>query len=255
VRVRVALAALELDSAASLATRRLLPASGFSEGHVALAGIARARGRLAEAHQLDTKIDSLRAQLLRVTNSSPRSIARSPWRARSFGCRRDPTRALALLDSSFAAHPATSLGHIQDRIDAVNAAALYAAAGRPDRAKSILDAIILTSDAISLRATHELRLAAAAEIALAEHLLRDAMGLFRQSDLAADGLPATRCAVAFFLTRACRSGPVGRTRPVYWERYVTTPSLDRWRRISGFSRRRTAARRVVRGLGTVPAAE
>jgi hypothetical protein len=114
-------------------------------------------------------------------------------------------------------------------MDAVRGADLYAAAGRPDRAKTILAAVMATSDSIGRRAVYSSRLTALGEIALAEGRPRDAMTLFHQSDLAADGLPATRCAVCIFprLARAADRAGWADSARFYWERYVTTVSLDR----------------------------
>jgi hypothetical protein len=137
--------------------------------------------------------------------------------------------AIDRLDRLFAVHPARSVGPIQDRMDAMLAASLYAAAGRPAVARSIVDAIMATADSLAQRAVHPLRLAALGEIALAEGRPREAMQLFRGSDLAADGLPATRCAVCILpaLARAAERAGWADSARIFWERYVTTPSLDR----------------------------
>ena len=114
-------------------------------------------------------------------------------------------------------------------MDAVRAAVRYAAAGRPDRARPIIDAIIATSDSIARRAIHALRYTALGEIALAEDRPHEAMAMFRESDRAADGLPASRCAVCILpgLARAAEQAGWADSSRSYWERYVTTPSLDR----------------------------
>jgi tRNA A-37 threonylcarbamoyl transferase component Bud32 len=88
---------------------------------------------------------------------------------------------------------------------------------------------LATSDSISRRAVYSSRLMALGEIALAEGRPRDAMTLFHESDLAPDGLPATRCAVCVFprLARAAERAAWADSARIYWERYVTTVSLDR----------------------------
>jgi hypothetical protein len=229
-RVRIALAALRLDTAAALANRALRPGNESRDGMVlALAGIARARGRLSQAHRFDARADSMYADFLRAARFDPVFDRPLSLAAEELWLRRNPSQAIARLDTVFTAHPVRSLGQIQDRMDAVRGAALYAAAGRPDRARRIIDAIMATSDSIALRAIHPLRLTALGEVALAEDRPREAMAMFRESDRAADGLPASRCAVCILpgLARAAeRAGSADSARS-YWERYVTTPSLDR----------------------------
>ena len=229
-QVRLALAALRLDTAAILADRGLRSGSEWWEGMIiALVRIARARGRLSEAHRLDARADSIYADFLRAARFDPLFDRPVSLAAEELWLRRNPSQAIARLDTVFTAHPVRSLSQIQDRMDAVRGAALYAAAGRPDRARPIIHAIMATSDSIALRAIHPLRHTALGEIALAEGRPREAMAMFRESDRAADGLPASRCAVCILpgLARAAeRAGRADSARS-YWERYVTTPSLDR----------------------------
>jgi DNA-binding SARP family transcriptional activator len=229
-RVRIALAALRLDTAAAVADRAL-GARNESRGAMlaALAGIARARGQLTEAHRLDAKADSGYAAFLRATRFDPVLDRPVSLAAEELWLRGNPSQAIARLDEVFTAHPVSTLRQIQDRMDAVRAAALYAAAGRPDRARPIIDAISATSDSIALRAIHSLRHTALGEIALAENRPREAMAMFRESDRAADGLPASRCAVCILpaLARAAERAGWADSARSYWERYVTTPSLDR----------------------------
>lgn len=228
-RVRVALAALRLDTAAALADHALRAGNESAGMIVALARIARARGRLSEAHRLDTKTDSIDADFLRAARFDPLFDRPVILAAEELWLRGSPSQAIARLDEVFTAHPVSTLSQIQDRMDAVRAAALYAAAGRPDRARRIIDGISATSDSISLRAIHSLRHAALGEIALAEDRPREAMAMFRESDRAADGLPASRCAVCILpgLARAAERAGWADSARSYWERYVTTPSLDR----------------------------
>jgi hypothetical protein len=229
-RIRLAVATLSCDSAASIA-RRHKPQWTLSFVLATLAGCARVRGKLAEAHRLDAKRDSVSAEDLKIAG-----VAFDPAYNRALPTTRDevwllqePRRALDRLDRLFAAHPARSVGPIQDRMDAMRAASLYAAAGRPAVARSIVDAIMATADSLAQRAVHPLRLAALGEIALAKGRPREAMQLFRGSDLAADGLPATRCAACILpaLARAAERAGWADSARIFWERYVTTPSLDR----------------------------
>jgi eukaryotic-like serine/threonine-protein kinase len=229
-QVRLALAALRLDTAATLANRALRSGNEWWDGMIiALARIARARGRLSEAHRLDARADSMYADFLRAARFDPVFDRPVSLAAEELWLRRNPSQAIARLDTVFTAHPVRSLSQIQDRMDAVRGAALYAAAGRPDRARRIIDAIMATSDSIALRAIHPLRHTALGEIALAEGRPREAMAMFQESDRAADGLPASRCAVCILpgLARAAERAGWADSARSYWERYITTPSLDR----------------------------
>jgi hypothetical protein len=229
-RVRIALAAVRLDTAAALADRRSRPGNELQGAMVAaLAGIARARGRLSEAHRLDAKTDSIDADFLRAARFDPVFYRPVSLAAEELWLRGNASQAIARLDRVFTAHPVRTLSQIQDRMDAVRAAALYAAAGRPDRARPIIDAITATSDSIARRAVHSLRHTALGEIALAEDRPHEAMAMFRESDRAADGLPASRCAVCILpgLARAAERAGWADSARSYWERYVTTPSLER----------------------------
>jgi hypothetical protein len=229
-RVRIALAALRLDTAATLAHRASRPGNEWWDGMItALVRIARTRGRLSEAHRLAARADSIEADFLRAARFDPVFDRPVSLAAEALWLRRNPSQAVSLLDAAFAAHPVRSLTQIQDRMDAARAAALYAAAGRPDRARAIIDAITATSDSIARRAVHPLRYTALGEIALAEDRPHEAVAMFRESDRAADGLPGSRCDVCILpgLARAAeRAGSADSARS-YWERYVTTPSLDR----------------------------
>jgi hypothetical protein len=229
-RIRLAVATLNCDSAASFA-RRHNPWWGPSEMILTLAGCARVRGKLAEAHRLDAKVDSVSAEELKVAGVAfdPAYNRALPATGDEVWLLQEPRRAIDRLDHLFAVHPARSVGPIQDRMDAMRAASLYAAAGRSAVARSIVHAIMATADSLAQRAVHPLRLAALGEIALAEGRPREAMQLFRGSDLAADGLPATRCAVCILpaLARAAERAGWADSARIFWERYVTTPSLDR----------------------------
>src|SRR5688572_5862351 len=190
-RIRIALAALTFDTAAAVADRALRSRDESRGAMAALAGIARARGRLSEAHRLDAKTDSIDADFLRAARFDPLFDRPVSLAAEELRLRGNPSQAIARLDEVFTAHPVRTLSQIQDRMDAVRGAALYAAAGRPDRARSIIDAIMATSASIARRAIHPLRYTALGEIALAEDRPHEAMAMFVASDRAADGLPAS----------------------------------------------------------------
>ena len=213
---------------------------------VALGRIARARGRLSEAHRFDARADSIYADFLRAARFDPVFDRPVSLAAEELWLRQRPSQAVSRLDSVFAAHPVRSLTQIQDRMDAVRAAALYAAAGRPERARSVVNAIMATSDANAQRAIQPLRSAALAEIALAEDRPREAMAMFRESDRAADDtrigaelrIPRHDVISAFCPDwRVQPNGRVGRTRLGRTGNGTSRHQRSiGWRRTSGFSR-------------------
>jgi tetratricopeptide (TPR) repeat protein len=191
-----------------------------------LVWIARVRGRLAEANRLTREAQAIRAG----AGMPSRALAQSLDAVREdLWLRGKPAQAFARLNALFATHPIATLHSVDDRVDAVEAAALYAAAGRPDRARAILGAVMDASDSLARRATLPLREAALGEIALAEGRFLEAAAAFRRSDLAADGLPVSACVVCILprLARAAERGGWADSARIFWERYVTTTSLDR----------------------------
>jgi hypothetical protein len=104
-----------------------------------------------------------------------------------------------------------------------------AAAGRPRQATALLGTLLATSDDLARRAIYPFQHEALGEIALAEGRPREAMSHFRQSDLGADGLPTTACAVCVLpkLARAAEQAGLADSARAFWERYVTEVSLDR----------------------------
>ena len=86
-----------------------------------------------------------------------------------------PAHAQRRLDSLFAARPFESLGTLDERIQGLRAAALYAASGRPDRARSILTRVLAAANSVQRRALHSHQQVAIGEIALAEGRPQDAL--------------------------------------------------------------------------------
>jgi hypothetical protein len=114
-------------------------------------------------------------------------------------------------------------------VDALHAAALYAAAGRPDRARRLVRAARTGTDSAGTGALHVARAVAMGEIALAEGRGDAAADWFRRSEVGIDGLPVSACTVCVlpYLARAAeRAGRRDEARAL-WARYATTPSLDR----------------------------
>ena len=71
----------------------------------ALAGIARARGRLSEAHRLDANTDSIDADFLRAARFGPVFDRPVSLAAEELWLRGNPSQAIARLDEVFTAHP------------------------------------------------------------------------------------------------------------------------------------------------------
>ena len=112
-----------------------------------------------------------------------------------------PADARRRLDSLFRTRPIASLGRLDERIDGLRAAALYAASW-PDRARSIRDSVMNAADSVSRRALHSHQQVGLGEIALAEGRPLDAMAAFRRSDVAADGLPVSPCSAVRVVLRS-----------------------------------------------------
>ncbi len=222
----LALAQLRFDTA-----KPLLAAPNTASSASTLAWIARAEGQLVTAHRLDAQADLAQRGYLQAVEISYEPAFSEPLRLASeeLWLLRDPERAAARLAEALATHPVQRLAETEDRIDAVQAVALLAAAGRPRQATALLGTLLATSDDLARRAMYPFHHAALGEIALAEGRPREAMSHFRQSDLGADGLPNTPCAVCVLptLARAAEQAGWADSARVFWERYVTEVSLER----------------------------
>jgi serine/threonine protein kinase len=189
----------------------------------------RLRGRLAEAHRMLDRTDSASASRAaaagaRFDPASGRALALA---REALWIEHEPAVAAAQLDARW--KNAGSIHDVQDRIDGIDAAALYAAVGRPTKARDLLAWFEAGADTIAKRGIYEHRQAALAEIALADGRFADAMRYFRDSDLAADGLPATRCAVFILphLARVAERAGWSDSARVFWEDYLSRPADDR----------------------------
>ena len=227
-RVRIALATLRFDSAA-IFTRTLRAISKANSTVPPLdiqISLARVRGRIGESRTFWSEAEARGA-----ASGTPPSVLATPVYTASddVWLRGRPDDAHRRLDSLFRTRPAVSLGRLDERILGLRAAALYAASGRPARARSILNDVMAAVDSVTRRALHSPEQVALGEIALAEGRPLDAMEAFRRSDAAADGLPVSACVVCVLprLARAAdRAGWADSSRTL-WERYVTTASDER----------------------------
>jgi hypothetical protein len=224
-RARVAVATLWFDSAA-LFVARLRATNSTDPPFDLLISLARVRGRVGESRTFWSE-----AEARSVAAGTPARVLAEPVATASddLWLRGRPADARRRLDSLFRTRPIASLRRLDERIDGLRAAALYAASGRAERARSILDSVMTASDSVSRRALHSHQQLALGEIAIAEGRPLDAMTAFRRSDVAADGLPVSACVVCVLpaLARAAERAGLADSSRALWERYVTTASDQR----------------------------
>ena len=118
---------------------------------------------------------------------------------------------------------------VEEQRAALDAAALYAAAGVPAKARALLASIEGAADTAARRRLAPEHTRVRAELALAAGQGAEAMRLFRASDVAADGGPATRCATCVLpdLARAAERAGWADSARVFWTRFVEEPALLR----------------------------
>jgi tetratricopeptide (TPR) repeat protein len=137
-----------------------------------------------------------------------------------------PERAVRRLDAALALHPLAGLPESDRPYFAVTRA--YATAGRPDRARPIVQQMLAIGDTALLRdrrqTAHRLR----GEIALADGRPDIALAEFRQVDMLPDGPRTSNGDVVFIaLARAFDLASQPDSAIAYFERYLTTPSVSR----------------------------
>lgn len=221
----IRLSTVQLDSAESLLAR--LPNTGLFMRN--RSSLYRLRGRPDEAHRMDAWLDSSAAASAeaagaRFDSTSGRALTAAREALWLAG---DTAAALAALDRRWRSDSRAI--DVQERIDGMIAAGLYAAVGKPAIARAIVTRVERGADSIAKRGFHEYREAAFGEIALAEGKFADALRHFRASDLAADGLPASECAVCVLphLARVADRAGWSDSARVFWEDYVNRPSNSR----------------------------
>jgi tRNA A-37 threonylcarbamoyl transferase component Bud32/tetratricopeptide (TPR) repeat protein len=177
------------------------------------------RGRIAEGARL---IDDSRAQDSARGASPPLAGAQNAAQLEIFFHER-PERAAHILDSALASTSLSTLDPFE-RPDA-KLAALYALAGRPDRARALLTRYANeVKDSAALRSNEPARHRALAEIALAERRPLDAVAEFRLADKLPDG-PADDCTICLpaALGRAYDQANIPDSAIASYERYIATP--------------------------------
>ena len=144
------------------------------------------RGRLGEAEQRYRQFEVEAAEL---GAAMPKLVDSANFAALDVWLRGRPQRAVQRLDAALTIHPISSIPE-QDR-PYTQLAQLYAVAGRPDRARAMLNQFAQTNDTAFVRSKDPEVHEALGEIALAEKRYADAITEFRRGDVAADGKPAT----------------------------------------------------------------
>jgi len=185
-----------------------------------LADLNLVRGRLAEGERLAGEATA--QDVARGVPAQPLGLQLdSAWIDVWF--REQAKRAVDELDAALAKVPLRSLKR-SERPD-LRAAALYALAGRPDRARSVLTQYEAdVKDSAAMRYQEPARHNALAEIALAERRYRDAIAEFRLGDRRPDG-PADACAACLpaYLARAFDLAEMPDSAIAMYERYLATP--------------------------------
>ncbi len=183
-------------------------------------------GRIAEAVRLN---DDARAQDSARGAAPPLAGAQDAALLEIFFHER-PERATRILDSALERSSVSTMDAFE-RPDA-KLAALYALAGRPDRARELLGRYAReVKDSAALRSNEPVRHRALAEIALAERRPLDAVREFRLADELPDG-PADECTICLSagLGRAYDQANMPDSAIASYERYIATPFAWRYDR-------------------------
>jgi tRNA A-37 threonylcarbamoyl transferase component Bud32/Tfp pilus assembly protein PilF len=154
-----------------------------------------------------------------------------------------PSGAVARLNAAFAAYPAAAARTVEEQRAALGAAALYAAAGAPARAQAVLASVEGAADSAARRRLAPERTRVRAELALAAGQGAAALRLFRASDVAADGGPATDCATCVLpdLARAAERAGWPDSARGFWTRFAEEPAwyrneADQWHLARAYQR-------------------
>ncbi len=182
-----------------------------------LASLAEVRGRVGEARRLTRE-----AHAAEVSGGATRAMLTGELDDAALGLwyLSDTVRALKAVESALAKYPLDRLAPIERPYGTLTF--LYSLAGRPDRAKLMLEGYEASrSGGYTLRdnlVLHEMR----GTIAMAERRYADALQEYRQSD----GGECMPCALPNIGRAYDLSGNADSAIAVF-ARYLTTPSLDR----------------------------
>ena len=183
----------DLDSAPRGARRRAgMPTPDWrGVGHYLLGSMDAVQGKLRsqERHiQLAEQADSMRGADVNHAGDSAYFAWQDAW------YRGDNRAAIRKLDAALASMPVKAMAARKDATPFF-VAAVYAASGRPDRARAVIadyDAIV-GRDTMRGRIDEGMRLWTMAQVAMADQRYADALKLFRQWDSGPDG-PRNACA-------------------------------------------------------------
>jgi eukaryotic-like serine/threonine-protein kinase len=150
-----------------------------------LSEVLATRGRLAESERRFRQSSAEAAQLGSGTVALADSITLAAYDA---WFRNQPKQTVARLDAALAVHPLSAIPETDRPYTAL--AAVYAVAGRPDRARAILTQFAQLKDTAYVRSRQPSVHQALGEIALSEKRFADAVTEFRRADVGADGQPS-----------------------------------------------------------------
>jgi tetratricopeptide (TPR) repeat protein len=189
------------------------------------AEVALARGRLSEALALLASahaIDSARGTFVPALYDSVKAAWMEVW------FRGNARRAVRRLDAALLTTPLRTVSALGEE-PYFSVATVYALAGRPDKARTILARYRAeVRDTAQLRMEEPASHKPLAEIALAERRPHDAVKEFRLAETAPDG-PAHGCASCTYaaLARAFDQAAMPDSAIAYFARYLDTPYLFR----------------------------
>ena len=185
--------------------------------------VAQLRGRFARAQMLWGELAALDSSMGVRHVPLGDSLRAAYFAIRS---RVRHAQAVARLDAALALFPLSTLAPVEQPHAAI--AALYANAGRPDKARAVLSLLTESGDSTLIARKQPLIHAARAEIALAENRPRDAIVEFRRADTLPDGpVDEDPLRILANLGRAFDQANEPDSAIAYFERYVETPYFFR----------------------------
>ncbi len=155
----------------------------------AMVNVAAARGRLHEAERRFAESNAARA---RFRGDSANPYDEASFRAAIDGeVRANPSRGLAILDSTLRAHPIASMPFERDL--SMQIAMEYARLGAPAKARDVMTQHQSRLDSLARRREFATEARVRGQIALDEGNIDSAIVWFRRGDTEADGLPTNNC--------------------------------------------------------------
>ncbi len=138
-----------------------------------------------------------------------------------------PSHAVGRLDAALARYTLAARSNFAHEQALLYAAGLYAAAGAPDKGRTLLADVESAAGTAELRQLVPDRARVRAELALAAGKGPEALRLFRAIDVAADGGPASPCSSCMLpdLARAAERAGWADSARIFWSLYADQPGL------------------------------